>query len=182
MGEHEVHSSMGFHGMACMYDDQGRQDDEKLLCQRAVGNFERRLGGGHALSLRPINLLGIVEFSLRNYRSSADLLERALRGRERTVGPEAQDTLKAACNLGYIYDLLRKLDDAEAMLLRSTKGMKKPSGPDNARAIVTVNDLAYLYQDVGRVDDAKKMYLEVLARVERWAVPFDVDTLEAACD
>ncbi|KAJ6096066.1 hypothetical protein N7486_006812 [Penicillium sp. IBT 16267x] len=152
----------GFHGLGCLYSDQGKLKEAEEMYQRALTGYEKALGPDHISTLDTVNNLGILYRYQGKLKEAEEMYQRALEGYEKALGPDHTFTLNTVNNLGILYRYQGKLKEAEEMYQRALAGKEKALGPDHASTLDTVNSLRNLYSDQEKLKEAEEAYREGL--------------------
>jgi CHAT domain-containing protein/tetratricopeptide (TPR) repeat protein len=139
-----------------------RKLNEALDAARASLEARERLrGADHADVAMSLNLLGQLQFELRDLSSAELAFERALRIRRAAAGVEPQQISNSLNNLSQVYLAQNRLRDAEPLLVESATILEKSGAPPAARAVAYNNTGGLLYRR-GDFAAARDQFLRAL--------------------
>ncbi|MGO9744555.1 MAG: tetratricopeptide repeat protein [Roseiarcus sp.] len=98
LGSEHPHTAIGMSNLAALLQDQGDLPGARVLCERALGIFER-LGPEHPYTATSLNFLSGVVRAQGDLESALRLTERALAIYKKTIGPEHPYTATTIGNL-----------------------------------------------------------------------------------
>jgi tetratricopeptide (TPR) repeat protein len=162
---------------AGLYRVQGRYKKAERLYQRALEEWEEKLGPKHPETLRTVHNLAVVYWSQGLYGEAEKLYQRALEGWEEKLGPKHPETLLTIQNLGLVYWNQGRYEEAEKLSRQALKGLEEKLGLGHRETLLTVQNLAIVYRIQGRYEEAEKLYHRALEGWEEKLGPKHPETL-----
>ncbi|HEV2842944.1 MAG TPA: tetratricopeptide repeat protein [Chthoniobacterales bacterium] len=146
------------------------------IAQKSLELSEKALGPDHPDTVRALNNLAGLHYSLGDYAQAEPLYQRALKIREKALGPDHPDTAQALNNVAVVYDSLGDYAKAEPLHQRALKIREKALGLDHPDTAGSLNNLGELYRSKGDYAQAEPLYQRALKISEKALGPDHPDT------
>ena len=153
--------------LANTYNNLGKAEVALEHAKEAWSIRKKELGEDRLETLRALNLIGMVYFTLGRRDESEVAWRQAVERGRRSLGPEHPDTLTWSFNLAQLVQGQGKWRDAEQLYGDILKVWKKQLGDDDVRTVTAVGYLGSVLTDEGRLDEAEPLVIDAWQRRRR---------------
>jgi tetratricopeptide (TPR) repeat protein len=154
------------HGLAILYQDQGKYKEAEELYRQALTTREKVLGKEHPDTAAAQHELARLYEGQGKYKEAEELYRQALTTREK-VGKEHPNTAATQSGLATLYQAQRRYKEAEELYREALATREKVSGKEHPDTAGTQHELGRLYQAQGKYEEAEELYREALATYEK---------------
>jgi non-specific serine/threonine protein kinase/serine/threonine-protein kinase len=148
--------------LSISYREIGRYPPAVPLQEAALDTRRRVLGDDHSETLKSINSMGELLFSMGKPDEALAYYREALEGSRRVLGDDHSETLHSINNMGDILHWMDKLDEALVYRSQALEGQRRVLGDDHPETLNSINNMGLYLQSMGRLDEALVYYREAL--------------------
>jgi len=140
--------------LSISYREIGRYPPAVPLQEAALDTRRRVLGDDHSETLKSINSMGELLFSMGKPDEALAYYREALEGSRRVLGDDHSETLHSINNMGDILHWMDKLDEALVYRSQALEGQRRVLGDDHPETLTSINNMGALLNSMGKSDEA----------------------------
>ncbi len=162
LGAEHLLIAEALHGLASLYQEQGKYAEAEPLCERALAIRKQALAEHHPLVATSLNMLGYCYSRQGKYEQAEMCYQRALHIQEEVVDPGHPDIASSLLNLGTLYWRQAQYERAEASLERALHIWERSLGSERPQVAILMTTLGSLSSDQGKYEQAEAYHRQAL--------------------
>ncbi len=155
------------HGLAILYQDQGKYSEAEELYREALATREKVLGKKSLDTAATQHELARLYEKQGKYEEAEELYREALATSEKMLGKEHPETAATQNELAGQYQDQGKYKEAEELYQKALATKEKLLGKEHPDTATTQHELARLYQNQGKYEEAENLYKCALKTYEQ---------------
>ena len=166
-GPTDVRVYESIHGLALLYEHQGKVSQALELAQKALAGLRANHPQDEDRLANVMNSVGMIYLASGKLNESEQLLKEALAMRQKKYGTDTVETTGVEANLAHLYQERAQYNEAIELYKKILALREKAYGADDERVTKILSNLSTLYATMGRFQEQEFIVRRVLEADER---------------
>jgi tetratricopeptide (TPR) repeat protein len=155
------------HGLAMLYEHQGKIAQAMEMAQKAVAGFKANHPEEEDRLSNAMNNLGMIYIEAGKLNEAEQILKEALAMRQKKYGADTLEVTGVEANIAHLHNERAQYNESIELYKKVLALREKAYGPDDERVTKILGNLGSLYGTVGRFPEQEAIVRRVLEADER---------------